>query len=66
MQGPEITAAARHCRLPISRCRLAGGLNVLKGRYGFGWMIVAWLTLAVLAMTIAFVLGPQVGRLFAP
>jgi hypothetical protein len=43
---------------------LPGNLNVLRGRYGFGWTIVAWFTLAVLAMTIALLLGPTIARLW--
>jgi hypothetical protein len=39
---------------------------MLRGRHGVGWMVVAWFLLAALAITVAFVLGPQLARvLFA-
>ena len=41
------------------------GATVLRGRYGIGWMLTAWIGLTVIAMAVAIWAGPQIGLLFS-
>lgn len=36
---------------------------MLRGRYGYGWMIVAWAAMAAVAIAVALWFGPMLAHL---
>lgn len=37
---------------------------MLRGRYGYGWMVAAWFAMAAAAIVLALLLGPTLARLW--